>query len=89
MYKMYSKSIQILATQENVKFPAFPFYFPAKMLQELHVVSALCIVVAEGCLVVYFLTLLICKPHTSLIAVLFVCNKIFVLFIFVTIFFLF
>ena len=88
MYKMYSKSIQILATQENVKFPAFPFYFPAKMLQELHVVSALCIVVAEGRLVGYFLTLLICK-HTSLIAVLFVCNKIFVLFIFVTIFFLF
>ena len=54
MYKMYSKSIQILATQENVKFPAFPLHFIAKMLQELHVVSALCIVVAEGCLLAYF-----------------------------------
>ena len=86
---MYSKSIQILATQENVKFPAFPFSFPVKILQELNVVSALCIVVAEGCLLVYFLTLLICKLHTYLIAVLFVCNKIFILFIFVTIFFLF
>jgi len=54
MYKMYSKSIQILATQENVKFPTFPFYFIAKMLQELDVVSALCVVVAEGCLLAYF-----------------------------------